>query len=103
MVDKPHDIANFLKQILRELAEPICPFNLYSKFRDMEKTDSREEKLNELAEYLLMMPLLNRTTLLYIVSFFRKVATYEDQNKMTAYNLAVVITPNIFRSKELSI
>lgn len=40
VADKPHDIANFLKQILRELAEPICPFNLYTKFRDMEKTDS---------------------------------------------------------------
>lgn len=66
-------------------------------------TDSREDKLNELAEYLMLMPLLNRNTLLFIVRFFRKVAVYEDKNKMTAYNLAVVITPNVFRSKELSI
>ena len=103
LAEKPHDIANFLKQILRELAEPICPFNLYPKFRDMIITDSREDKLNELAEYLMLMPLLNRNTLLFIVRFFRKVAVYEDKNKMTAYNLAVVITPNVFRSKELSI
>ena len=103
LAEKPHDIANFLKQILRELAEPICPFNLYPKVRDMIITDSREDKLNELAEYLMLMPLLNRNTLLFIVRFFRKVAVYEDKNKMTAYNLAVVITPNVFRSKELSI
>jgi len=103
MADKSHEIANFFKQIIRELAEPIVPFKDYSKFRDMEMGGSLEEKLNQLADYLMLMPKLNRNTLLFIIRFFRKVATYEEFNKMTAYNLAVVVTPNIFRSKELSI
>ena len=42
MADKPHEIANFLKQILRELAEPIVPFKDYPKFRDMEIGSSKE-------------------------------------------------------------
>jgi len=56
MADRPHEIANFLKQILRELTEPVVPFKDYPKFRDMEIGSSKEMKLNQLADYLMLMP-----------------------------------------------
>lgn len=33
--DSPNEVANFLKELLRELREPICPFNKYTSFRDI--------------------------------------------------------------------
>jgi hypothetical protein len=36
--EKPNEIANFLKEILRELTEPVCPFEKYPDFRDLSKT-----------------------------------------------------------------
>lgn len=35
--DCPNEVANFLKELLRELSEPICPFKKYSSFRDIQK------------------------------------------------------------------
>lgn len=48
------------------------------------------------------LPDINRSTLLYLARFFNDVSTYQAQNKMTAYNLAVIVTPNLFRSRELT-
>ena len=36
--DSPNEVANFLKEILRELAEPLCPNDKYENFRDIPKT-----------------------------------------------------------------
>ena len=102
MNDCPNEIANFLKEILREMTEPVCPFSLYPKFRDMDRSESKENKLELILEYLQMMPTLNRSTMLYLVKFFAKVCTFSQYNKMPAYNLAVVLTPNLFRSKDLT-
>jgi hypothetical protein len=35
--DYPHEVANFLKEVLRELSEPVCPYANYPKFRDLNK------------------------------------------------------------------
>jgi len=36
-VDKPNEVANFLKEILREMTESVCPFTNYPQFRDLGK------------------------------------------------------------------
>jgi hypothetical protein len=59
--DNPHEVANFFKQMLRELSEPVCPYSLYTKFRDFDKIDldSEQNKIRrteEITEILLMMP-----------------------------------------------
>ena len=48
------------------------------------------------------LPELNRSTLLYLARFFNKVSTFSATNLMNPYNLAVIITPNLFRSRELT-
>lgn len=35
--NNPNEVANFLKEILRELTEPVCPFEKYPDFRDINK------------------------------------------------------------------
>ena len=34
--EKPHDVANLLKKMLREMAEPIVPFAFYETFMNYE-------------------------------------------------------------------
>ena len=100
--DCPNEVANFMKEILRSLEQPVCPFEKYPEFRDLPKLMSPQKKLESVVVLLRDLPDINRVTLLYLARFFNKVSTYQDKNKMTAYNLAVIITPNLFRSRELT-
>jgi len=38
--DSPNEVANFMKELIRELREPVCPFNKYPSFRDIERSCS---------------------------------------------------------------
>lgn len=58
--------------------------------------------MEEIIALLRDLPVLNRSTLLYLSRFFNRVSEFADKNKMNQYNLAVIISPNLFRSKELS-
>lgn len=100
--ENPNEIANFLKEILRELTQPVCPFDKYPDFRDLSKHLSPQQKLDNIVTLLRDLPPLNRTTLLYLARFFHKVSTFAAVNLMSPYNLAVIITPNLFRSRELT-
>jgi hypothetical protein len=91
-----------MKEILRELQEPICPFEKYEEFRDLSKLLTPSQKLDQIVALLRDLPELNRNTLLYLARFFWEVQTHSAKNKMTAYNLAVIVTPNLFRSRELT-
>jgi hypothetical protein len=87
---------------LRELTEPVCPFEKYPDFRDINKLLSPSQKLDLIVTLLRDLPELNRSTLLYLARFFNKVSSYSAKNLMNAYNVAVIITPNLFRSRELT-
>ena len=43
--------------------------------------------------------MLNRNILQFLAKFFKVLVGYEPQNKMTAYNVAVTVAPNIFRTE----
>ena len=45
------------------------------------------------------LPELNFNTLKYHIEFFDEVVQNEEQNRMTAYNVAITVGPNIFRPK----
>jgi RhoGAP domain len=48
------------------------------------------------------MPEVNRATILYLARFFNQVVSFSEFNKMNSYNVAVIITPNIFRSRQIT-
>ena len=95
-------MANFLKEILRELTAPVCPFDNYTSFRDLPKNLTPQQKLEQIVTLLRDLPELNRCTLLYLARFFHEVSTHSEANLMNPYNLAVIITPNLFRSTSLT-
>ena len=39
---------------------------------------------------------------MYLARFFNYVSTFSAKNLMNPYNLAVIVTPNLFRSRELT-
>ena len=80
----------------------MCPFSLYPRFRDLDKNQGREERLDEIIELLLLMPQLNRNLMVHLGRFFSLVCSHHEDNKMPAYNVAVLITPNLFYAKELT-
>lgn len=43
--ENPHEVANYLKEVLREMSEPLCPTDKYELFRDIPKGLSNEVKL----------------------------------------------------------
>jgi hypothetical protein len=100
--NSPNEVANFLKEILRELVEPVCPFSQYERFRDISKTLTQEQKLAKIIDLLQGLEELNRSTLIYLARFFKKVSEHEAKNKMGMYNLAIIITPNLFKSNKLT-
>ena len=56
-----------------------------------------EQRVLKLRELIAKLPQLNLNTLKFIIEFMREVVAQEPHNRMTAYNIAVTVGPNIFR------
>lgn len=102
LTSEPHVPANFLKKVLKHMGEPLCSYDLYGRFRDLQDIQDQEVKLNRLKEICSMLPKINRNVFIFIIKFFRKVVEKQEHNRMTLHNLATVVTPNLFRPFELT-
>ena len=96
----PHVVTNYWKHLLREMKEPLIPFSQYEKYGKLEQEPDdkvRITKIKELLQELRDGDLLRYVTLKFLIDFFREVVELEGHNRMTAYNIAVTVGPNIFR------
>lgn len=98
-----HDMANILKRFFRELPEPLLTSRLLASFEqawDIRESGTFDDVTYEEAVLLLclLLPVEHRHVLQYIMRFIKSVADRCDVNKMTAENLATVLTPNFTRS-----
>lgn len=84
------------------MAEPLCPYDKYENFRDIQKDLPEDKKLDVIIDLLFDLPDLNRSTIIYLARFFRDVTTHPE-NLMNTYNIAVIITPNIFRVQTMTV
>ena len=50
-------------------------------------------------ELIAQLEPINKNTLMFCIKFFKELISYESYNKMTSYNIAVTVGPNIFRPK----
>ncbi|KNC48942.1 uncharacterized protein AMSG_04687 [Thecamonas trahens ATCC 50062] len=97
-----HTMAKTLKDYLRELPTPLIPYELYPVCIDMQRTvNDPDAKRDAVRELMQSLDPLARTTLKYLLSFFRKVSQHSDDNLMTPSNIALVIGPNILRTTDL--
>ncbi|XP_063746317.1 rho GTPase-activating protein 24 isoform X3 [Eleginops maclovinus] len=96
-----HTVASLLKLYLRELPEPVVPFNKYDDFLACAKLLSKDDEMGmkELRKLVENLPRVNYNLLKYICRFLDEVQSYSGVNKMSVQNLATVFGPNILRPK----
>ncbi|XP_037548299.1 rho GTPase-activating protein 24 [Nematolebias whitei] len=96
-----HTVASLLKLYLRELPEPVIPFQKYEEFLACAKLLSKDDEMGmkELKKLVESLPPVNYNLLKYICRFLDEVQSYSGVNKMSVQNLATVFGPNILRPK----
>uniref|UniRef100_A0AAQ4P3L5 Rho GTPase-activating protein 44 n=1 Tax=Gasterosteus aculeatus aculeatus TaxID=481459 RepID=A0AAQ4P3L5_GASAC len=81
----PHAIAGALKSYLRELPEPLMTYELYEDWIQASKS------VNSFHFKSFFCICISR----YLIKFLSKLTEYQDFNKMTPGNIAIVLGPNL--------
>ncbi|XP_036197585.1 rho GTPase-activating protein 44 isoform X5 [Myotis myotis] len=91
----PHAIAGALKSYLRELPEPLMTFELYDEWIQASNIQEQEKRLQALWNACEKLPKANHSNIRYLIKFLSKLSEYQDVNKMTPSNIAIVLGPNL--------
>ena len=86
------DVAALLKQFLRELPLPIVPRIYHLMLASAFASQARTENL---LLCLLLLPSEHLASLSFLMRHLNTVARSSSTNKMTAANLAIVLSPNL--------
>ncbi|KAM6951895.1 rho GTPase-activating protein 44-like isoform 4-T4 [Aplochiton taeniatus] len=91
----PHAIAGALKSYLRELPEPLMTFELYEDWIQASNIQDQDKRLQALLAACEKLPTANANNFKYLIKFLAKLDEYQDANKMTPGNIAIVLGPNL--------
>ncbi|XP_050980567.1 rho GTPase-activating protein 44 isoform X2 [Labeo rohita] len=91
----PHAIAGALKSYLRELPEPLLTFDLYDDWIQASNIADQDKRLQALLSTCEKLPTANSNNFKYLIKFLAKLNEYQDYNKMSPGNIAIVLGPNL--------
>ncbi|KAJ7987553.1 hypothetical protein DPEC_G00327680 [Dallia pectoralis] len=91
----PHAIAGALKSYLRELPEPLMTFELYDEWIQASNIQDQDKRLQALLTTCEKLPVANSNNFKYLIKFLAKLDEFQDENKMTPGNIAIVLGPNL--------
>ncbi|KAI7803413.1 putative rho GTPase-activating protein 44 [Triplophysa rosa] len=91
----PHAIAGALKSYLRELPEPLMTFDLYDEWIQASNIQDMDKRLQALLSTCEKLSADNLNNFRYLIKFLAKLTEYQDANKMTPGNIAIVLGPNL--------
>ncbi|XP_026772247.1 rho GTPase-activating protein 44 isoform X9 [Pangasianodon hypophthalmus] len=91
----PHAIAGALKSYLRELPEPLMTSQLYDEWIQASNIQDMDKRLQALLAACEKLPTVNLSNFRYLIKFLAKLTEYQDANKMTPGNIAIVLGPNL--------
>ncbi|XP_036445755.1 rho GTPase-activating protein 44 [Colossoma macropomum] len=94
----PHAIAGALKSYLRELPEPLMTSELYEEWIQASNIQDMDKRLQALLSACEKLPPDNLNNFRYLIKFLAKLTEYQDSNKMTPGNIAIVLGPNLLWS-----
>ncbi|XP_042198477.1 rho GTPase-activating protein 44 isoform X4 [Callorhinchus milii] len=94
----PHAVAGALKSYLRELPEPLMTFELYEEWIQASNIQDPDKRLQALWNACEKLPMANYNNFRYLIKFLAKLTEYQDANKMTPGNMAIVLGPNLLWS-----
>ncbi|XP_053571502.1 rho GTPase-activating protein 40 isoform X1 [Bombina bombina] len=92
----PHDASGLLKLFLRELPAPLLTAEYLPAFTAIQYIPDLKERLQALNLLILLLPEPNRHTLKALLEFLRKVASLENSNLMSLWNISTIMAPNLF-------
>ncbi|XP_051835277.1 rho GTPase-activating protein 40 isoform X1 [Antechinus flavipes] len=94
-----NDASGLLKRFIRELPTPLLTAEYLPAFTVVQNIPDLKQRLQALNLLILILPEANRNTLKALLEFLRKVASREKNNKMTLWNVSMVMAPNLFMHK----
>jgi hypothetical protein len=99
-------VATLLKLYLRELPDPLFPFNSYRRLiasqQDGLKDNERVDMLNDVLNDPLEVPKKHLMTICLICELLLEITANRDINKMTPENISVCLAPSIIKPPETS-
>ena len=98
-INDVHIPAVALKTFLRDLQEPLLTYDLYQPVVRLHTLEEDRQLIEVQRLFREELPKENYTVLKYIIHFLTQVVQYEESNKMTSINLAIVFGPNLLWPK----
>ncbi|XP_078093458.1 SH3 domain-binding protein 1-like isoform X2 [Mustelus asterias] len=90
-----HAVAGALKSYLRELPQPLMTFELYEEWFHAASEKDLPKKVESLREVCAKLPPESYNNFRYLIKFLAKLAEYQEVNKMSPSNIAIVLGPNL--------
>ncbi|XP_031172789.1 rho GTPase-activating protein 28 [Sander lucioperca] len=90
------DAAGLLKLFIRELPTPLLTHTHLSTYRSLLGVSSVVHQIQALQLLALLLPEANRDTLRALLVFLRQVVSHQDRNRMSLWNVSMVMAPNLF-------
>ncbi|XP_041670603.1 rho GTPase-activating protein 18-like [Cheilinus undulatus] len=101
------DAAGLLKLFIRELPTPLLTQTHLNTYRSVLGVSSVVHQVQALQLLCLLLPEAHRDTLKALLLFLHKVVSHQDQNRMSLWNVSMVMAPNLFswhhRGNKLSV
>ncbi|KAI8979856.1 hypothetical protein BDF20DRAFT_536423 [Mycotypha africana] len=91
-------VTGLLKLYFRELRHPIMTYEYYDYFMEAAKIDEYEERMYQIKSVLHSLPKPNYMVLEYLMRHLNLVASFSEENKMEASNLALIFSVGLLRS-----
>ena len=94
IVRDPLVVADILKIWLRQMPEPLIPYDLYNAC----VTAGRRNDAGSVNDILGRVPNAHLATLRYLSRFIRDLASHRSKTQMDVHNLCLVLAPNVLRN-----
>ncbi|XP_060099956.1 rho GTPase-activating protein 28 isoform X1 [Heteronotia binoei] len=92
-----NDAAGLLKMFIRELPSPLFTVEYLPAFITLvEKIPKVKLQLQALHLLIMLLPDASRDAAKVLLQFLKKVVSNEGKNKMTLWNVSMIVAPNLF-------
>ncbi|CAL4182124.1 unnamed protein product, partial [Meganyctiphanes norvegica] len=91
-----NDVASLIKTFLRELPRPLLTETYMPAFYKAHRIQNIGERVMALTMLVLLLPRSHRDTLFVVLELCANITQYESKNKMSLYNVAMIMAPNLF-------
>ncbi|XP_075069429.1 rho GTPase-activating protein 28 isoform X2 [Mixophyes fleayi] len=97
---RSNDAAGLLKMFIRELPSPLFTMEYLPAFIALvEKISKIKLQLQALHLLIMLLPDANRDIAKALLHFLKKVVSNEEKNKMSLWNVSMILAPNLFICK----